>query len=890
MGIIKNVFKSKILLIILLFTFVYSQEKVTLQLKWFHQFQFAGYYAAKEKGFYDEVGLDVEIKERDLKFNNIEQVIKGESQYGVADSALFLYKITNEPVVIVAPIFQHSANVLISLKNSGIDSPYDLNNKNISIYANSTDSFTILAMLKKLGIKPNFLPERKSDDYLKLITKQIDLTSAYLSNEPFYFKEKDIDINVIDPIFYGFDFYGDMLFTNKEEAINHPLRVEKFKRATLKGWEYALNHKEEIVQLIYNKYSAKKSIEHLMFEADVIQKMIDIKNVPLGTLDKGRFKYISDLYKDYGLDNKNLNVKDFIFDEFENHLNLTKEELNFIKNKKEITYCIDPNWMPFEKNIESKHIGITADYFKIFQKELSIPFKFVPTTNWTESLSFIENKKCDFLSLLIVSEKRKKFLNFTKPYLQSPLVVVTRNDEIFISSILDIENKKVGIVKDYAFIEILKEKYPNLNIVEVKDIEDGLNRVKSKELYGFIDTLTTVAYMIQNKYVTQLKISGKFDETLDLSIGTRYDEPLLTNIFNKVINSVSSEDKQMIFNKYTSIKVEEKMDYKQIVLWVLGTIFLFGIILFIFINANLKLTKEIRKREEIEKRLKSFNELIDENIISSSTDLRGYITDVSNAFCRISKYSREELIGKNQNIVRHPDMSSEVYKELWKTISSNKIWEGEIKDRAKDGTDYWIHIKITPKFDEFNNKIGYISIKQDITDKKIIEEISITDGLTNLYNQRYFNDFSQKFINSAKRENHFISFLIIDVDYFKQYNDTYGHLMGDNVLKKVATALKDYSSRSDDYCFRLGGEEFGILFKSKNQEKAFQFAKMILENIENLKIEHKSSIVSKYITVSMGLFSDYSKNIIDIDDIYKKADKMLYLAKETGRNRVINEL
>lgn len=890
MGIIKNVFKSKILLIILLFTFVYSQEKVTLQLKWFHQFQFAGYYAAKEKGFYDEVGLDVEIKERDLKFNNIEQVIKGESQYGVADSALFLYKITNEPVVIVAPIFQHSANVLISLKNSGIDSPYDLNNKNISIYANSTDSFTILAMLKKLGIKPNFLPERKSDDYLKLITKQIDLTSAYLSNEPFYFKEKDIDINVIDPIFYGFDFYGDMLFTNKEEAINHPLRVEKFKRATLKGWEYALNHKEEIVQLIYNKYSDKKSIEHLMFEADVIQKMIDIKNVPLGTLDKGRFKYISDLYKDYGLDNKNLNVKDFIFDEFENHLNLTKEELNFIKNKKEITYCIDPNWMPFEKNIESKHIGITADYFKIFQEELSIPFKFVPTTNWSESLSFIENKKCDFLSLLIVSEKRKKFLNFTKPYLQSPLVVVTRNDEIFISSILDIENKKVGIVKDYAFIEILKEKYPNLNIVEVKDIEDGLNRVKSKELYGFIDTLTTVAYMIQNKYVTQLKISGKFDETLDLSIGTRYDEPLLTNIFNKVINNVSSEDKQIIINKYTSIKVEEKMDYKQIVLWVLGTIFLFGIILFIFINANLKLTKEIRKREEIEKRLKSFNELIDENIISSSTDLRGYITDVSNAFCRISKYSREELIGKNQNIVRHPDMSSEVYKELWKTIGSNKIWEGEIKDRAKDGTDYWIHIKITPKFDEFNNKIGYISIKQDITDKKIIEEISITDGLTNLYNQRYFNDFSQKFINSAKRENHFISFLIIDVDYFKQYNDTYGHLMGDNVLKKVATALKDYSSRSDDYCFRLGGEEFGILFKSKNQEKAFQFAKMILENIENLKIEHKSSIVSKYITVSMGLFSDYSKNIIDIDDIYKKADKMLYLAKETGRNRVINEL
>jgi diguanylate cyclase (GGDEF)-like protein/PAS domain S-box-containing protein len=883
--------KSKFILIILFITFLHANEKVTLQLKWFHQFQFAGYYVAKEKGYYDEAGLDVEIKQRDLKYNNIQQVIDNEAQYGVGDSALLLNKIKNEPIVIVSAIFQHSPNVLVTLKSSEINSPYDLNNKDILTYANNTDSFAIYAMFKKLGIKPNFIEKKEAYDYLKLINHEVDVTPAYLSNEPFYLKERNIPITVINPRNYGFDLYGDMLFTNKDEALNHPLRVEKFKEATLKGWEYALKHQEEVVQLIHNKYNNKKSIEHLKFEANIIQDMIDEKNIPLGTIDKGRLKYISDLYKDYGLSDYSLDIKDFVFEDFKNNLNLTKEELTYIKNKKEITYCIDPNWMPFEKIVDSKHIGITSDYFKIFEKKIGIPLKLIPTSSWSESLSYVKNRKCDIISLLAETSKRKEYLDFTNTYIQSPLVIVTRNDELFISDIPDIsnlKNKQIGIVKDYAYIDILKKKYPNINIYEVKNVEDGLNKVKNKELYGFIDTLTTVSYVIQNKFISQVKISGKIDENWDLGIGVRNDEPLLGNIFNKAISTLTFEDKQLIFNKWIPINIGDLTDYKVIAFWVLGTIFIFGIILFIFINANMKLNEEIKKREEVEKRLKSFNKLIDEHIISSSTDLKGYITDVSNAFCKISKYSREELIGKNQNMVRHPDIKSEVYKDLWKTIKEDKIWEGEIKDRAKDGTTYWIYTTISPKYDEFNNKIGYISVKQDITDKKIIEEISIRDGLTNIYNQRYFSDFSQKFLNSSKRDRQHISFVILDIDYFKQYNDTYGHQEGDNALKKIANTLIEFTLRSDDYCFRLGGEEFGILFKSKNKEKALHFVSTILESIEGLKIEHKNSKVSEYITVSMGLYSDYANNIIDVDDIYRKADKLLYCAKESGRNRVVS--
>jgi diguanylate cyclase (GGDEF)-like protein/PAS domain S-box-containing protein len=887
-NIIKRIFKFKILLIVLFFTYSFSQEKVTLQLKWFHQFQFAGYYAAKEKGFYDEVGLDVEIKERTIELNNIEQVINGSAQYGIADSILLLYKAKDKPIVIVSPIFQHSPSVLISLKSSKINSPYELNDKDIIFYEKDIDGFTILAMFKKLGIKPNFTRKREADDYLKLINNQASTMPAYLSNEPFYFKEKGIDINIINPMHYGFDLYGDILFTNKDEAINHPERVEKFKKATLKGWEYALNNKEEIIQLIHEKYNTKKSLEHLRYEADIIEEMIDRKKVSLGSVDKGRIQYISQLYKDYGLSKNDLDVKDFIFEEYKNNLDLTQEELSYLKNKKELSYCIDPNWMPYEKNIDSKHMGISGDFFNLFKQKIGIPINFIPTKTWLESYSLAVEKKCDILSLVMQNKERVKYFNFTKPYIETPLVIITKNEEFYISNILDVLEKKLGIVKGYAYIDILKEKYPNINLIEVDNIEIGLEKVKNGELYGFIDTLTTTAYEIQNKYMGQLIVSSKFEEIWKLGIGSRNDEPLLNDILNKAIDSISFEQKQAIFNKWVSLKVEGKTDYQLIIKWVVATIIIFGIILFIFINANLKLNKEIAKRKKIEKRLESFNTLIDETIISSSTDLEGIITEVSSAFCKISKHSQKELIGENQNIVRHPDMSAKVFEELWETIKADNVWEGEIKNIAKDGSTYWVYTTISPKFDEYNNKIGYVSIRQDITDKKKIEEISITDGLTNIYNRRHFNEFFPKFVNSSKRENQFISFIILDIDFFKQYNDTYGHQKGDDVLIMVSDCLKKSAHRSDDYCFRLGGEEFGLLFKSKDKNKALEFANKILKNIEELKIEHKNSKASVYVTVSMGLYSNYANDVVSIDDVYKKADKLLYSAKESGRNKVVS--
>lgn len=760
---------------LLLITSVHANEKVVLQLKWLHQFQFAGYYAAKEKGFYKELGLDVEIKERDRSKNNIKQVINGEAEYGVADSVLLLYRSNKEPVVIVSPIFQHSPNVLLTLKSSGIDSPYKLDNRHIMFYNKDTDGFGILAMFKHLDIRPYLDRAKDKKKFTSLIERKVDAYSGYLSNEPFYFRESGVDINIINPANYGLDLYGDMLFTNEKEAREHPQRVEKFKKATIKGWEYALEHKEEIIKIIKEKYAKNKSIEHLRYEAHALDEIIQHKSIPIGTLDKGRIRYTLQIYKNYGLIKNEFDVDEYIFETFassreakKNRI-LNSKEVDYLKKKKVIKMCIDPNWMPFEKNEDGQHVGMTADYKVLLQKKIGTPIKMVQTKTWMESLEFGKERKCDIFSLVMPTEERLKYLDFTKPYLKIPLVIVTNLDELFINDISIITNREIGVVEGYAYGEILQEKYPDMKLIKVKNLKEGLEKVRNRELFGFIGTLATTGYHIQKDYIGELKIAGKFDDKWELGIGTRNDEPILKNIFNKAIEDISHKKHQEILNKWVSVNYDQGINYKPILQWIGVISVLFIVVLSIILRVNRKLNLEIKSRKETERKL---------------------------------------------------------------------------------------------------------------------QELSITDELTTLYNRRYFNIIFKKVINSAKRDNHNVCFALMDIDFFKSYNDTYGHINGDKVLQMVSKSILDSLSRADDYSFRLGGEEFGILFKGVSKEQALKLIEKIKQSIEDLKIEHKKNSASRYLTASFGLVVKDAKDVKNEDELYKKADELLYQAKESGRNKV----
>jgi diguanylate cyclase (GGDEF)-like protein/PAS domain S-box-containing protein len=285
--------------------------------------------------------------------------------------------------------------------------------------------------------------------------------------------------------------------------------------------------------------------------------------------------------------------------------------------------------------------------------------------------------------------------------------------------------------------------------------------------------------------------------------------------------------------------------------------------------------------------IKRFTKVLDEHVITSSTDEYGVITHVSRAFCEISGYKEEELLGKPHNIVRHPDMPISIFKEVWDSLKKGITWKGEIKNLKKDGGYYWVTAIIEPNFDSTNHIIGFTSIREDITDKKRIYELSITDGLTTLYNRRHFNDIAPEIIENSIRDNNVFSFVLLDIDNFKKYNDTYGHQEGDNVLIEVSNALKKTFKRSEDAVFRLGGEEFGILIKTKTKEDVLILAEKARKDIELLNLEHKQNPPLNVLTASFGVsIIEIENNNLELDFIYKETDDALYKAKESGRNKI----
>ncbi|RLA76980.1 MAG: hypothetical protein DRG78_18095, partial [Epsilonproteobacteria bacterium] len=244
---------------------------------------------------------------------------------------------------------------------------------------------------------------------------------------------------------------------------------------------------------------------------------------------------------------------------------LTTTQLEYIKNKKQIKMCIDPSWMPYESfDKNGRYIGMSADLFKIFSKDIGIDIVPVKTKTWSESVSFAKMRKCDIYSLAMETKERKQYMKFTSPYLSIPLVVATKPNITFVDTIASLNGKKIGIVKDYAFNEILRKKYPNINIVDVNNINNGLQQVVDGKLFGFIGTISSVGYKFQTTFLGELKISGKFDEKWELGIGVRDDEPILFDILQNAVNNLTQEEKQKVLNKWLSIKLEKVTSYKYI--------------------------------------------------------------------------------------------------------------------------------------------------------------------------------------------------------------------------------------------------------------------------------------------------------------------------------------
>ncbi len=286
------------------------------------------------------------------------------------------------------------------------------------------------------------------------------------------------------------------------------------------------------------------------------------------------------------------------------------------------------------------------------------------------------------------------------------------------------------------------------------------------------------------------------------------------------------------------------------------------------------ITKEVKNKNSVNE----YVDIIDKNVIISTTDTRGIITSISTAYCNITGYQKNELIGKKHSILKHPDTPRTLYRDMWKTVTSGKRWDGEIKNLRKDGSEFWIKLLISPTFDELGNVKCYTTINQDITDKKIIENLSIKDTLTNVFNRRQLDNLLEKELSYAQRYNIEFSLIILDVDYFKNINDQFGHLTGDKILVEISKILKQ-QTRKVDYVGRWGGEEFLIICPNSNLTVGESVALKLKSHIE----KHDFKIFQN-ITASFGV-SQYKKGD-NVDDVLNRADNALYKSKNNGRNQV----
>jgi len=502
------------------------------------------------------------------------------------------------------------------------------------------------------------------------------------------------------------------------------------------------------------------------------------------------------------------------------------------------------------------------------------------------------------------------------------------------------ENKHIGSVETSLSFHILKtdiEKHKGsfVNFMMRKDIVDRKVWKEAKTNYENSDLHNN--YMYERRFNNSNFFHG-YDVRDIRAINSdiysrvknridRVEEFVLSSTINSdsyiisfiPIQNVAGEEGASYIISYEKSDILQNIEYDHLVISIIVSLLNFLIFFFIYIivKQNFELKMKTMELAEEELKLREMNEKVEKTntelttlfniqrdmiILTDGEAVKKYNSKFLDFF---GLSSIEEFYSEKKHIYEYF-----IYKRGFIYGDSGKEWihkiiEADEKDREAKVILYSKKHKeervFSIQYSRYPLINGYYLISlSDITENQkylqLMEtvnrqqkELLVIDGLTEIYNRRYFNEVFPKEIDRAKRESKYFSFIILDIDFFKQYNDTYGHQAGDTTLKRVAKQLKDQLQRASDYAFRLGGEEFGVIFSGLDFDHSYHLANQIRESIESLSIEHKNSKASKVVTVSVGLAiidPNDSKSSTNPDLIYKTADEALYMAKKEGRNRV----
>jgi len=538
--------------------FAANYDKVVIQLKWYHQFQFAGYYAAKEKGFYADEGLEVALRQRVPESNHIDAVLQGRAHYGVADAGLLIERQQGKPVVLLAQIFQHSPLVFVTREDSGIRTPEDLAGKRVMFDAEGHGNVPLIALLldtlgglEAVEVQPHSL---NPHDLINGIT---DAYASYITNQPHWYRQRGLAVNVINPHDYGIDFYGDNLFTSEQELTEHPKRVEKVRRATLKGWQYALDNSGEIINLILEKYNPKGfSRDHLAYQAREYKKLIVPDFFEIGNFNQARYQKTAESYAKTGFIEQATLDPGFFYQPkaLPKQINFTAEEKAWIAEHPIFKVAAFPLAPYIIQEDEVVH-GYMAELLQLVCAKVNLTPQFNYHKISNEAFTAVQSGKMEASMGMIETPERAKHVTFSPETMPLNMAIFARKNSESISNLESLKHKRIASYHGYTMVALTKERLPNAQLVMADDAVGMLQLVATGEADAAIQELHTGQYMLRQYHINNLKAKGfaKFRGQGILqghSYVVHKSFPLLQSILDKGYQALTEKEKQQLWDKW----------------------------------------------------------------------------------------------------------------------------------------------------------------------------------------------------------------------------------------------------------------------------------------------------------------------------------------------------
>ncbi len=740
---------------------------VTMQLKWTHAFQLAGYYAAQEQGYYRDAGLDVRIQEALPGVDPIASVLDGRAQYGVGTSALLLQRQLGKPVVVLAVIFQHSPYVLIARQRQATQGLHDLAGKRVMLEPQSDE---LLAYLAREGLPlDRIVRVEHSYDPQDLIDGKVDAIAAYVTNQPYHLDRAGLAYQIYTPRAAGIDFYGDNLFTSEAELQANPERVRAFRDASLRGWKYAMEHPEETVDLILAKHSSRHSRDYHLFEAKQMIPLLRPDLVEAGYMHAGRWRHIADTYADMGMLPRDFPLAGFLYDAapppdpkwlyrslwaalaaiaFASALAFyarreSRGLTRHLTERDRMQALLNEQVEFVEGVLESAPIGFAVKWIDTgtvkyvsahFEEIYGIAPGSLRSGGDYFDLVFADPGARDAMRARMRADIASG--DAARMRWEDIPIVTAAGETRFVTAVdipLPAQNLIVSTVQDVTARKLAQDETARLlddadasrlallSVIEDQQATESVSRDRESMLRAQFD-LGNIGIAITSPDKGWLRVNRYFCDMLGYTEAEMramtwseltHPDDLAADIaqFERIVSGAIDDyelDKRFVTKDGAVVDTHLSVACHREN----------GAVKFMFASA-LDITDRKRAEDELRK-LSLAVEQSPESIVI--TNLDGDIEYVNDAFTRVSGYSREELIGANPRILNSGATPPETFVSLWNALSNGETWQGRLHNRRKDGSDYAEWAILTPIRQPDGSITHYVGVKEDISDRMRLGE------------------------------------------------------------------------------------------------------------------------------------------------------------------------